>query len=109
MPTDEDHPEAVLQRLFDAFANERWDEYPEIVAHDIVAHENGEEIRGLAEQLAFEKEVKQSHPDAAVDVEEMATSGNTVFSRGIAPDGGTHLLCAHVEDGRISEFWVLSE
>lgn len=109
MPTDGDRPEAVLQRLFDAFADERWDEYPEILADDIVAHENGEEIRGLDEQLAFEKEFKQSHPGAEVAVKEMASSGNTVFSRGKAPGGGTHLLCAHVEDGKITEFWVLSE
>lgn len=109
MPTANREPEALLQRLFDAFGEERWDEYPEILAEDLVAHENGEEIRGLDEQLAFEKEYKQSNPDAEITVEEMATSGNTVFCRGIAAEGGVHLLCAHVEDVKIVEFWVLSE
>jgi hypothetical protein len=109
MATNNTDPEALLERLFDAFENERWEEYPEILADDIVAHENGEEIRGLQEQLDFEKEFKKSNPGAAVTVEEMATSGNTVFSRGIAPGGGTHLLCAHVDDGEIAEFWVVSE
>lgn len=107
--TDTTDPEALLERLFDAFEEERWEEYPEILADDIVAHENGEEIRGLDEQLEFEKDYKQSNPDAAVTVKEMATSENTVFSRGMAPDGGTHLLCAHVEDEKIAEFWVLTE
>lgn len=109
MPTDEADPTALLKRLFDAFEEERWEEYSEIVADNIVAHENGEVMRGLDEQLEFEKDYKESNPDAAVTVEEMATSGNTVFSRGVAPGGGTHLLCAHVEDGKISEFWVLTE
>jgi len=109
MATDKTAPEALLERLFDAFEEERWEEFPEIVADDVVAHENGEEMRGLDEQLEFEKEYKQSNPDAAVTVREMATSGHTVFSRGVAPDGGTHLLCAHVEDGKIAEFWVLTE
>lgn len=109
MTTDRTDPEALLERLFDAFANERWEEYQEIVAEDIVAHENGEEIRGLEEQLAFEREFKRTNPGAEVEVLEMASAGNTVFSRGIAPGGGTHLLCAHVEDGKIAEFWVLSE
>lgn len=109
MAPDNTAPAALLERLFDAFAEERWEEYPEILAEDLVAHENGEEIRGLDEQLEFEQEYKRSNPDAAVTVEEMATAGKTVFSRGIAPGGGTHLLCAHVEDGKIAEFWVLSE
>lgn len=109
MSFDDSDPETVLQRLFDAFEADRWDEYPEILADDVVAHENGEEIRGLDEQLEFEKDYKQSNPDAAIDVEEMAASGDTVFSRGVAPGGGTHLLCAHVEDGKITEFWVLTE
>lgn len=109
MATDSTKPAALLERLFDAFEHERWEEYPELLADDIVAHENGEEIRGLEEQLEFEKNFKQSNPGAAVQVKEMATSGNTVFSRAVAPGGGTHLLCAHVEDGEIVEFWVLSE
>lgn len=109
MATDDPDPKALLERLFSAFEEERWEEYPEILAADVLAHENGEEMRGLEEQLEFEKEYKQSNPDAAVTVKEMATSGNTVFSRGVAPGGGTHLLCAHVEDGKIVEFWVLSE
>lgn len=102
-------PETLLERLFDAFANERWDEYSEVLAEDVVGHENGEEIRELDELLEFEEEYKRSNPDAAVTVEEMAASGDTVFSRGVAPGGGTHLLCAHVEDGKIAEFWVLTE
>lgn len=109
MTTDGTDPTALLERLFDAFEEERWEEYPEILAGDVVGHENGEEIRGLEEQLEFERDYKRSDPDAAVTVEEMATSGNTVFSRGVAPGGGTHLLCAHVEDGKIAEFWVLTE
>lgn len=109
MTTRTTEAEKQLERLFDAFENERWEEYPEILADDIVAHENGEEILGVEEQLEFEKNFKQSNPDAAVEVKEMATSGNTVFSRGVAPGGGTHLICAHVEDGKIVEFWVLSE
>lgn len=109
MTTTNTSPEALLTRFFDAFEAERWEEYPEILSADVVGHENGEAIRGLEEQLDFEKEYKRSNPDAAVEVEEMATSGNTVFSRGVAPDGGTHLLCAHVEDGKIVEFWVLTE
>lgn len=109
MAAEVPEPEKLLERLFDAFENERWEEYPEILADDIVAHENGEEIRGLEEQLEFEKNFKQSNPGAAVQVKEIATSGNTVFSRSVAPGGGTHLLCAHVEDGKIIEFWVLSE
>lgn len=109
MATDSTEPAALLEQLFAAFEHERWEEYPEILADDIVAHENGEEIRGLEEQLDFEKSFKQSNPGAAVSVKEMATSGNTVFSRGVAPGGGTHLLCAHVEDVKIAEFWVLSE
>lgn len=108
MTTDDTEPERLLERLFTAFEKERWDEYPELLADDIVAHENGEEIRGLEEQLEFERDYKESSPDAAVTVKEMATSENTVFSRGIAPNGGTHLLCAHVEDGKITEFWVLT-
>jgi hypothetical protein len=108
MTTDDTAPERLLERLFTAFEEERWDEYPELLADDIVGHENGEEIRGLEEQLEFERDYKESSPDAAVTVEEMATSENTVFSRGIAPDRGTHLLCAHVEDEKITEFWVLT-
>lgn len=109
MPTGNTDPEALLNQLFDAFGEERWDEYPGILADDLVAHENGEEIRGLDEQLAFEKDYKRSNPGAEITVKEMATSGNTVFSRGVTPDGGVHLLCAHVEDGKIAEFWVLTE
>lgn len=109
MVADDTDPQALLERLFGAFETERWEAYPDILADDVVAHENGEEIRGLEEQLEFEKDYKQSHSEAAVTVKEMATSGNTVFSRGVAPGGGIHLLCAHVEDGQIAEFWVLTE
>lgn len=109
MGTTGTDPGTVLQRLFKAFEDERWGEYPEILAEDVVGHENGEEMQGLDELLDFERDYKQSNPDAAVSVEEMAASGSTVFSRGVAPGGGTHLLCAHVEDGKITEFWVLTE
>lgn len=109
MGTNGTDPETVLQSLFDAFEDERWEEYPEILAEDIVGHENGAELRGLDELLEFEKDYKQSNPEAAVTVKEMTASGNTVFSRGVAPGGGVHLLCAHVEEGKITEFWVLTE
>lgn len=107
--TDRPDPTDPLERLFDGFEHERWEAYPELLTDDVVAHENGEEIRGLEEQLDFEQDYKQTHPDAAVTVKEMATSGTTVFPRSVAPGGGTHLLYSHVEDGKIAEVWVLSE
>lgn len=109
MSRDNTEHAELLQRLFDAFEDERWDEFREILADDIVAHEHGEVIRGLDERLEVEQDFKENNPDASVEVEEMATSGGTVFSRGIAPGGGTHLFCAHLEDGEIVEFWTLSE
>lgn len=63
----------------------------------------------MDELLKFEREYEQSNPDAGVTVKEMATSGDTVFSRGVMEDGSMHLLCAHVDEEKISEVWVLTE
>lgn len=109
METDKTEPQALLEQLFNAFEEERWNKYPEMIAEDVVAHVNGEEILGLEELLEFEKDYKQSNPDAAVTVKEMATSENTVFSREVVPGVGTHFTCAHVDDGKIAEIWVLTE
>lgn len=99
----------LVNRWFTAFEEERWDEFPEILAADVVGHENGEVMHGLEEILGFEKDFKESNPEAEIVGEEMVASGNTVFSRGVAPGGGTHLLCAHIEDGNVAEYWVLTE
>lgn len=81
MGTGDTAPETLLERLFNPFEQERWEQYPEVLADDVVVHEDGGEMHGMEELLEFEKEYKESSPDAGVTVKEMGTSENTVFSR----------------------------
>jgi predicted ester cyclase len=125
MDSTDAEPATLLQWLFDAFNTQDWDRYRDLLADEFVLYESGQAHRGVDAAIEHDISFYETYPDGDITVEDLFASDDRVAARtsitGTPADGETAgvsgedeldaigLVIGHVEDGELTELWVLTE
>lgn len=121
METDTPKAEALMRGLFDAFNDENWDWYADHLAEDVVLHEDGGQCQGVEAVIDHDTSFYETYPDASITVDQLFGASDTAAARTSItgtpaetaqpsePVDTWGLVFGTVEDGRLSEIWVLTE
>jgi predicted ester cyclase len=104
--------EKLVRGLFDAFNEQEWEKYDEVLADDVVVHESGEDMHGIEEMVEHDRQFQDQHPNATITVADSVASGERVAAReDISADGleASGILFGRVENEKLAEIWVLTD
>lgn len=104
--------EELVRGLFDAFNEQAWERYGEVLADDVVLHESGADMHGPEAVIEHDKQFHENYPNAKITVADIVASDSRVAAReDVSADGleASGILFSRVEDGQLAEIWVLTD
>lgn len=108
------------ERWVQSFNQRDWDSYEEFLAEDVEVHCNSGKCRGIEAVIETERRLTDTHPDAYIFVDEVhvdqprftlrvavdSSAGISVSDDVFKLEGVVH---GRIENGEITEMWMLSE
>lgn len=101
--------EKLVRNPFDAFNQQNWEKYAELLAEDVVLHESGRDMHGVEAVVEYDKQIHEEHSNVTITVADSVASGDRVAAREefSAESVETRaILFGRVEDGQLAELWV---
>lgn len=118
---EQDPNKDIVRRSFEAISRNDLDGLQELLADDVVLHDQHNEVRGSANVAEYFRQYVDAFPDMRVSVDEYIVDGDTVVARwtgrgthsgsflGIEPTGREVVVQGieidRIRDGRIAETW----
>lgn len=104
--------EKLIRELFDAFNEQNWERYAELLAEDVVLHESGGEMHGVEAVVEHDKQFHEEHSNATITVADSVAAGDRVAAREELSAQGMEtrgILFGRVENGQLAEIWVSTD
>lgn len=104
--------ETLVRELFDAFNEQNWERYAELLAEDVVLHESGMDMHGVDAIVEHDKQIHEEHSNVTITVADSVASGDRVAAREELSAESLEIraiLFARIENGQLAEIWVSTE